>query len=170
MQFSVVMTVGSYAALFLVPIAIAIARKNSATTNQTDVVDGTFCFRPHYKMRLFAKQPLTCNLNTVGSSRKERKDGAVGVLFSSHHSSSLLLFPLPSLSPTFFFFFFSFPKANLSTLGGVAIEFFLHSFYCLPKCQLKPDQCNLANFELPPENLLENWFHVKARNENLLVK
>ena len=113
-----VLVVASYSAVFLVPIAVAITRKTRATTNQTDVVDGTFCFRPHYKMRLFAKQPLTCNLNT----------------------------------------------ANLSTLGGVAIEFLLHSFYCLPKCQLDEQQCgDIRNFQLPRENLIKTYFNVQWR-------
>jgi hypothetical protein len=113
----VIACVVSYSALFLLPIAAAIGHKTRATSNQTDVVDGTFCFRPHYRMRLFSKNRWTLNLNT----------------------------------------------ANLSTLGGVAIEFLLHSFYCLPKCQLSPNKCKLANFELPPQNLIEIYFTVKWR-------
>jgi hypothetical protein len=116
--------------------------RRQATSNQSDVVDGTFCFRPHYKMRLFAKQPVTCNVNT----------------------------------------------ANLTTLGGVAIEFLLLSFYCLPKCQLNPSKCDLrtwrvaaasdpgprlaitaplscsGNFQLPPENLMRTFFKIQWRH------
>mmetsp|Transcript_11685 Transcript_11685/g.14102 ORF Transcript_11685/g.14102 Transcript_11685/m.14102 type:complete len:1838 (-) Transcript_11685:84-5597(-) len=116
MQTVLIFVVASYSAVFFVPIAIAIGRKNKATSDLTDVVDGTFCFRPHYKMRLFAKQPLTCNLNT----------------------------------------------ANLSTLGGVFIEFILHSFYCLPKCQLK-DCSGLDEYRLPKQNMLERYMHIKWR-------
>ena len=87
------------------------------TLSKADVVDGTFCFRPHYKMRFFAPQPITCNLNT----------------------------------------------ANLSTLGGIFIEFIQHSFYCLPKCQLKPGECQPQNMELPKENLMKIYMHVAWR-------
>jgi hypothetical protein len=117
MATTVIVCVACYSALFLLPIAFAIVLKTRATSNQTDVVDGTFCFRPHYRMRLFSNNRWTLNLNT----------------------------------------------ANLSTLGGVMIEFFLHSFYCLPKCQLSPDECKLSNFELPPQNLIEIYFTVKWR-------
>jgi len=117
MASTVIVCVASYSALFLLPIAAAIVLKTRATSNQTDVVDGTFCFRPHYRMRLFSKNRWTLNLNT----------------------------------------------ANLSTLGGVMIEFCLHSFYCLPKCQLSPNECKLSNFELPPQNLIEIYFSVKWR-------
>jgi hypothetical protein len=105
-QSCIIFIVASYSAVFFLPIAIAIGRKNKATSDLTDVVDGTFCFRPHYKMRLFAKQPLTFNLNT----------------------------------------------ANLSTLGGVFIEFMLHSVYCLPKCQLK--DCGVGK-EFEPVDLCD---------------
>mmetsp|Transcript_55756 Transcript_55756/g.126683 ORF Transcript_55756/g.126683 Transcript_55756/m.126683 type:complete len:499 (-) Transcript_55756:623-2119(-) len=105
----------SYAAAFLLPIFLAIWHKNQATKTMTDVVDGTFCFRPSYKLRLTRAA-------------------------------------FPWVNPV-----------NLATLGGILLEFLLHSIYCLPKCQLDPKQCRLANLELPPENLMEAYFHVKWR-------
>ena len=47
MQLATTTAVGVYSFFYLSPIAVAIIRKIRMTSNQADVVDGTFCFRPH---------------------------------------------------------------------------------------------------------------------------
>ena len=40
-------------------------------------------------------------------------------------------------------------------------EFAIQSYYCFPKCTLDSARCKIGNFELPSENLMETWFHVR---------